>query len=749
MRRELGCVLGSLFLSGLLFFPTEALADLEILGLRASGEGEVGGRIFVDRPSRADRAKFEEYRDIPPGLFLERLRLRLESEDQRYSLEFGAQDAGEEDQHFFLRGAKLGQYAFEFDWDQLPHVFSNTGRSPYRQTSRGVFELPDLLQTTLQGASAAARPGILQNFLATAPDTDLRTRWDTAHFLTQYTPTPDWDLRAEFTHQLKHGERPIGMVFGSPGGNLIELPERIDQTVDNFGVTAGLARERYQLQLSYHLSLFQNDVGALTADDPLRITDAPLSPAGTSAPARGRLSLAPDNLAHTASLTGGVTLPWRSRLTGTFAYGWRFQDQGFLPHTINAAIANPGLALPANSLDGDVRTLLANLRFTSRPWRDITVAARYRFYDFDDRTPSLVFPAEVVTDTTLNTESVASSRFSYTKHNAGADIGWRLLTPLSLKVGYEWERWDRDSRHREAPLTDEHTPKLSLDYTPLDWLLLRTSYAHSWRRISNYNTFAHLAHTVLEEESLQGEIPQAQDILLRKYDEADRDRDRADLLVQLTPVDTLTLTPNLSFRHDNYQNSPLGLQEDLSWAAGFDVTWSLMEGLALFASYMHEQYDARQRSRYREPPNQLENPTFDWVAKNLDIVDTVGAGIDAALIPKTLDLRLAWNFSTALGKMRAFNPVTPTGGTAAQNASATATNFPNITDRLHQLEASLKYQITPASYLRFRYIFEQFNITDFRTDNIEPFMGGTDIFLGAQIRDYTAHIFAITLGYRF
>jgi MtrB/PioB family decaheme-associated outer membrane protein len=352
------------------------------------------------------------------------------------------------------------------------------------------------------------------------------------------------------------------MVFGSPGGNLIELPEPIDQTVNDFRVTADLARERWQLQLSYNLSFFQNDVDALIADNPLRITDSPLSAAGSSTPARGRLSLAPDNLAHTVGLTGGLNLPWRSRLTGTFAYGWRFQDQAFLPHTINSAIVNPGLTLPANNLDGDVRTLLATLRFTSRPFRDITVAARYRFYDLDDRSPALIFPTEVVTDTTLSTEGVARSRFSYTKHNAGADVGWRLLTPLALKVGYEWERWDRDAQHREAPLTDEHTPKISLDYTPLDWLLLRASYAHSWRRISDYNTFAHLAHTVLEEEALQREIPQSQSVLLRKYDEADRDR--VDLLIQLIPFDTLTFTPTLSFRNDDYTNSPLGLQDHKS-----------------------------------------------------------------------------------------------------------------------------------------------------------------------------------------
>jgi hypothetical protein len=205
MKRGLGLALSSLLLSGVLLLPSRATGQVEILGLKASGEGEVGGRIFVDRPSKAERGKFEEYRDIPSGVFLERLRLRLESQDGSYSLELGARDAGEEDQNFFLRGSRLVRYAFEFEWDQTPHVFSGTARSPYRKTSQGVFELPDLLQTTLQGASAAARPGILQSFLATAPDIDLKTRWDTARFLINFTPMPDWDLRAEYIRTLKKG----------------------------------------------------------------------------------------------------------------------------------------------------------------------------------------------------------------------------------------------------------------------------------------------------------------------------------------------------------------------------------------------------------------------------------------------------------------------------------------------------------------------------------------------------------------
>jgi hypothetical protein len=86
---------------------------------------------------------------------------------------------------------------------------------------------------------------------------------------------------------------------------------------------------------------------------------------------------------------------------------------------------------------------------------------------------------------------------------------------------------------------------------------------------------------------------------------------------------------------------------------------------------------------------------------------------------------------------------------AAQNTAATTMDFPKIINRLHQFEAALKYHLTPAAFVRFRYIFETFDITDFRTDDLQPFMGGTDIFLGAQVRDYTTHVFAFMVGYKF
>lgn len=737
---------GVFLMTALLLLPAAGFAETEEERVRLSGEVEVGGRVFIDRPSEEDRGKFEEYGEVPAGPFLENLYLRVDRADDRYFLELKAREIGEEDQNFLLRSVRPGRSLFEFEWDQTPHTYSNTGRSPFVETTPGVFQLPDLLQTSLAGAAAADRPNILRSFLATTPPVDLTTRWDTARFLWVGSPYPTLTLQAEYAVIHKQGSRPISTTFLFT--NQVELPEPIDQRIDDLKLTAELTRERWQLQLGYGLSLFQNDIDALIWDNPLSATDA------VGAPSRGRLDLPPDNVAHTLHLTGAVNLPRRSRLSGTLSYSRRTQDDHFLPHTINTAVSAPALVLPADSLDGKVDIWSGYLKFTSRPVESVGVKSYYRFYGFNNKTPERIFPAQVRTDLSILNEEVRSSSINYTKESAGAATDWQSGRSLSLGVGYDWMRWSRDDRHREAPTTNEHTPKVSLDYTGIDWLLLRTSYARSWRRNGDYNTFAHLAHTHVDVEGL--DTTQAQHLLLRKYDEADRDRHRVDLLAQISPKETLSFTPSVSYRKDDYKNSPFGLQEDQNWAAGLDFSWSpIAPGITLYASYMREVFDALQRSRYRTPPAQLENPTYDWISQNKDKIDTVGVSVNIVLIASKADLDLSWNASRAVGAMRAANPVPPAGGTEAQNIAATAENYPDITERLQRLEAALRYAVSPALFWRLQYILEKFDITDFRTDVMQPFMGdveagsGTSVYLGAQIRDYTAQIVSFVVGYRF
>jgi hypothetical protein len=58
-------------------------------------------------------------------------------------------------------------------------------------------------------------------------------------------------------------------------------------------------------------------------------------------------------------------------------------------------------------------------------------------------------------------------------------------------------------------------------------------------------------------------------------------------------------------------------------------------------------------------------------------------------------------------------------------------------------------------------VFEKFDLTDFKIDDLDPFMPNSnvngsgvvspsrDVFLGDRIEDYKAHVFALSLIYRF
>jgi MtrB/PioB family decaheme-associated outer membrane protein len=718
-----------------------AFAQTSIYGLRIEGDVEAGGRVYIEEPGKRERAKFEEYRDLPELPFLAGARLRLFTPDEKFSIELGGSKWGQEDQEYFLSMGRPGLWNFGFEWDQIPHLLSTNARLLAKEGPDGVFTLP------------TPRPSLRAH--NTAPELDeLGTRWDIARFDLTLSPTPDIDLEAQYTRIKKSGERPFGVAFGSPGSNFYEVLRPVDETIHDARLKATFGGEWWRVQVGYALSIFQNDDSAVVADNPCFGLTAAVAAGGcgpdANAPAQGRVSLAPDNQAHTLSMAGAVNLPMRTRVAANLSYSLRFQDDTFLPHTSNSSIRSPLLALPQSDLNGAVGILLFNLNATSRPVPPLTLSLKYRLYDFNDMSDEITFPGHVVNDRTpVVVENRRASRFDYTKHNAELQGRWRFQQPVALTAGGGWERWDRVD-HREVPTSDEYFAKLAVDTTPVDWLLARLTYRPSFRRISDYNTFAHLAHTVIEED-IASDAAQGQSVLLRKYDEADRDRQRVDLLLQFTPLDAFTIGPTASYRTDDYIDSRLGLQEAEAWSAGLDASWTPSARFSLSAGYVYESIDQKQRSRSREVVGTtvLDFVDFEWLSSNVDVVQTVYASARVALIPKTLDWSLGLSYSDARGEVKTRNPIPPTSGTAAQDASATAKPFPDTEDRLIRFETALRYFWKTWS-VSLGYIFEKFDKSDYRTDTLNPFVPGvSSIWLGNDLKDYTAHIFVVTLGYRF
>lgn len=266
-----------------------------------------------------------------------------------------------------------------------------------------------------------------------------------------------------------------------------------------------------------------------------------------------------------------------------------------------------------------------------------------------------------------------------------------------------------------------------------------------------HDTTAHLAHTVLEELTLS-EAAQSQSPLLRKFDESDRDRRRIDLMLQLMPHDTVTASFTVGYRVDDYYDSALGLQDANAWTAGVDVIWSPSERFSLTAGYNHESILQKQRSRSRPVTGTttFDIADFDWISVNTDVIDSFYVGLRASLIPRVLDLLLGARYEHAVGEIHTRNPGAVTSGTAAQQQTARAQRMPATVDSMLRLEAAVRYHFWKGWSANLAYAFEVFEKTNWRTDELNPFIPGvSSIWLGNDIKDYIAHIVAVTLGYRF
>ena len=717
-------------------FTSVGWAQEEHAGFRFEGDIEAGARFFLVEPSKTRKGKLEEYRDLTQGAFLVDLRLRLFDPDESYWGELLGSKWGGRDQEFGLSAGRVGLWKFGMEWDQTPHVISTTARFLATETRRGVFTLP------------TPRPPLAAH--NSAPELDeIAVRWDTARFFLHVTPTPELDVQVEYTRTRKEGDKAFGMAFGSPGNNFYEILQPIEQTVHDFRVKATYARERWQIQLGYTLSVFDNDLKSVIANNPCfaNVAACGAGDGGAAAPAAGRVSLAPDNMAHTVNIAGGISLPMRTRLSGQASYSVRLQNETFLPQTINPAFAaDPNLALSHKSLNGIVGVLVLNVNATTHPVSPLTLSLRYRLFDYDDLSDEPFMRGHIVNDRgPVVVEERKSPRFGSQKQNVDIDGRWRFGAPLAVTVGTGWEHWLRNEA-REVRRSDELFAKAAVDVTPLDWFSARLTYRPSVRRIRQYETFNRQEHIVFEELAPDDKAV-GQSTRLRKFDEGEVNRQRLDLLLQFFPTDALSTTVSGGWKHDDYVSSPLGLQEATSWSAGFDVTWRPLERVALSGGYVHELIFQQQRSRVRAVVGGavVDTATNDWISANTDTIDTINFAATVSLIPRVLDWASSANYAYALGAIQ-------TRGVRGQvlAGSSRPQSFPDFEDGYLRLESVIRYHFTKAWTANFGYAFESFQKNDWRTDRLSPFNPGvTSIWLGNDTRNYSAHIATATLAYHF
>jgi MtrB/PioB family decaheme-associated outer membrane protein len=740
----------SLLGGALLLLGTPAAADVELGHARVSGSVEVGGRTTLGDD---DEAKFLEYRDLSEGAF-GGFDFLAEDQQGSFFLRGSAFNPGYDDQRYSLEGGRYGQFKVNLFYGELPHVYSTDAMSLYvRGEGDDDFMLPSGVQSAIAGAADSS--AALENELQNAWPAALGIRWIEGRAGFELQATEHLSLHSGYRVQDKHGSRAFAIDIGNPGGTFFTIPGSVDETIHEVTAGAEWAQSSFNLGLDYRGSFYENDLKSLTADNPLSDVDA------DGDPSRVRSSLDPDNSAHQITLSGGSVLPvgFPAHVAASLSYGMRYQDQDFLPHTINTAFTT---SLPQDSLDGKVRTIVGNFLLSARPLDVLDLSLRYHAYDYDNRSDTVTFDEHVVNDTShtevADNEPITSVPNDYTKHSAELDGALHVCDCATAHLGYGWDYWHR-SDDRQVKNLHEHGPNAKLDLRLGPMASVQTSYRFRMREGSDYHTFAFFdAH--LDPVSAAGTRSVGETQLLRKFDQADRKLHDFRTLLRVTPIDTVELTASGGYWLADYGSSPFGLTSEQRWNTGLDGWVQPCPRFGAGIHYAYEEIEYEQSSRWRTrgfvPPIVLvDDPLNNWDSMTTDRFHTGGVDFLFVLVPERLDLDLGYLIHWGREKTKAVGPAGFVASGASTVDGGNAVNFPEVEERLQAVTATLQLHVTEMLTLKAQYRFEDYHVDDFRSD-IGVFEAGSDlngngvaspsedVFLGDRIDDYQAHVIGLS-----
>jgi len=677
--------------------------------------GDVYGR--PDLPFNPDviTSKFNEYGDRRSGFFIRKFYMNSDRIlGSKNYINLQSQSTLYKNQSYLGTLGQYGKFQVQFRYDEIPHIYTNTARTLYTQTSPGVFTLPLALKTSLQTQSLSANSPAknLPYFMASQvvcgiaipPATQppsCSEQFITPSILRKagtgtisYYATPDWIISGMFSRENEVGSRPIGLILNSSpsasatAGAGAELPEPIDYFNNTVKVGTEYGKKDWGVQLGYLGSFFENNVGQLVFDNPFRATVE-----NASNPLTGRMDLYPNNHADYLNFAGAFDLSKYLRFMASISPGWLSQNDPFLPYTTNSAINTCGDGtqpcsslgvLPAASLDGSKQTLAMNYTLVTLPWKKIQVKGAYRHYDYNNNTRVHDFtPSQGDVSLPSVTSPTENKPFGYNKKNLELTGDWFFTKRSSLKVGYEGEWFDRS--HRDAARSFESSVFADLDLSPHKDLLFRLAYRHQDRKPNVYQDEAASDPTtgLPVECTSTSRVFTEEQRCHRRFDEAARVLDRADAMVEYDvrkfSFDGGFQTIQADSNRLGGTNSPTPLNfltgaaattgpyylygglKDLSYIYTFDASYALSTAVSLFAEYTHERYYKRMISRSRTPASGAQTiltcsgcdtANNDWESTYHDIFDTYAAGVDLYLGKKVY---LTTYYSLAAGKGNVFS----------------------------------------------------------------------------------------------
>ena len=695
---------------------------------------------FRFNDTSGDPARFQRFRDVRDGAYVPDFRFERENETKFFHAE--ANNVGYRDQRYAANFENIGKMKLGFEWNSIPFYISGDVRTLYQDQGNGVLHIDQGLQQAVQNAglsnSAAAYAALSNGINTLATQFDMRSRRDVAKFNMTYSLNRDIDFKVNVKNTNRNGHNLMSFGFGtSPGLNpAVELGIPTDDRTTDVSSMLEFANTRGLFSVGFNASKYNNNIPVVEFDNPMRATDA-VGGSNTGGPAFGRVPMWPTNNAFNFNVNGSYKLPARSRANAFISIGRWDQNEALIAPTSNTALVAPPLERPNAEAKADIMSMVYS--FTSRPGEFVWLNAKYRYYDYKNKTPLFEMPA-LPGDWNL-TGAIWENEPSGFKRNT-LDLDASFSAHKYLGFGLGMTREDADRTYRIYEKTAENTFRATIDSTGNQYVSLRAKYEHGVRTGSGFD------EALLEEV---GEQPET-----RHYDIADRDRDRANLILTVTPVAQFDVNASVGTGKDNYKHTGFGLRDSKNhnWSLGFDLLPASTVNFGF--NYGFEKYTAYQYSRTANPPTATDStfydPTRDWWDDQTDKVKTVSANLDfLKAIPKT-DIRFGYDLSDG--------DATYVYGLKPEQKVFTTVPLAQLAplkNTLTDFRADLTHYVRQNIAVGVGYWYESYRVDDFAlnastTGQIVPTNGTTGAFAatvysGYLYRPYTAHTGFVRMSY--
>ncbi|HEX6974984.1 MAG TPA: MtrB/PioB family outer membrane beta-barrel protein [Vicinamibacterales bacterium] len=670
-----------------------------------------------------DPARYQRFRDLGQGGVLD---FAFNKENETSLFTASAFNVGYRDQAYTAAFQKIGKLKANFEWNQVPLYSAEEQKSLYtRQGS--LMSIDNAVQQSIQNATAlgnAARDAAINTAFAGAGTTDLRSRRDIAAFDLAYALNRDIDFKFNLKNTMRTGSQVMAFGFGtSPGLNpAVEFGVPLDDRTTDVKGALEFANTRGLLSVGYTGSWYNQNVPFVQFDNPLRATDINN---GTSI---GQVAWWPTNSSFAINANGAYTLAPRTRASIGMSVGRWSQNEALPPPTVNTALTDAALGPHIERTDAeaeaDIKSIVFNLN--SRPNEMIWLNAKYRYYDYANKTPLFESTNAVIGDWGYGTQIHETEPASFKRNTLDLDASFSPVSYFGFGAGYTRETGDRTYRIYEK--TEENTFRLTADSTGNQYVTVRLKYEHGDRKGSGF------------EEELLAEVGEQSET--RHYDIANRKRDRFTTTVSVTPTEKFALNGSVSTGKDNYDETGFGLRDNKNdaWSLGFDVY--PIETVSFGLNYGREKYTANQYSRTANPLSATDvtfnDPTRDWSLDQDDTVKTFSANLDLLkALPKT-DVRFTFDLSDG-------EATYVYGGPATTNPAIFGTiplkQLMPVTNKLTDFRADLQHFVRANVALGLTYWYEEYKVEDFALGEAtlnapNPVNGTTGVFASTIYSGY-------------